>query len=271
MIDVEIHFVNVGKGSCTIINHGDRSSIIDIDNYDLQTTDRDLTDPIKYFQTKTDHDHVFRFILTHPDMDHMTGLKELNDDYNIWNFWDVDNNKVITEWPRYNEEDWKTYQSFKDSESDPKYLQLYRDAKADCCWIKDGFRILSPTKSLVKKANESKDYHHSSYVLMLEHNDVKILFGGEASIEAWNDIYEKYGDYLKCDVFLAPHHGSESNVNEDVFNTIEPDFVVVSVAWGIEYDYNYYNSIASKQVLTTKTRGNIYLNTETEKISYDRQ
>lgn len=271
LIKLKVHFVNVGKGSCTIIDHGERASFIDIDNYDVETTDRDLSDPIEYFTNNFEYKHIFRFILTHPDMDHMSGLSELNDSYNIWNFWDVDNDKEIEEWPRYNKEDWDVYQSFKGKESDPKYLQLLRETSSDCCWEKDGIRILSPTKGLIKKAKETEDYHHSSHVLMLEHNSVKILFGGEASVEAWDDIYSFYGDYLKCNVFLAPHHGSKNNVNKEVFDKIDPEFVVVSVAWDIEYDYDYYSSIATKGVLATKSRGNIYLDTITETIDWDRK
>ncbi len=38
---------------------------------------------------------IFRFILTHPDMDHMDGMKSLFDSFSILNFWDTANTKVI--------------------------------------------------------------------------------------------------------------------------------------------------------------------------------
>ncbi len=46
-------------------------------------------------------------------------------------------------------------------------------------------------------------------------------------------------------------------MNEEVFKKINPDFVVVSVLRGVKYDYSYYNSLAKKQVYSTKAHGNI--------------
>ena len=64
-------------------------------------------------------------------------------------------------------------------------------------------------------------------------------------------------DSLKADVLFAPHHGSKNNVNDEVFKSISPNYVVVSVAEGIDYDYDYYNTLAKKGVLSTKYYGNI--------------
>ncbi len=60
-------------------------------------------------------------------------------------------------------------------------------------------------------------------------------------------------------MFVAPHHGSEYNVNADVFKHIAPDFVVVSVASGVDYDYDYYSRLAARQVLSTKYYGTMKL------------
>jgi len=268
---MKIHFVNVGKGSCTIIEHDTgRISFVDIDNNDVETTDRILTDPLEYYRRNINKG-IFRFILTHPDMDHMSGIESLTDTYELANFWDIDNDKEIDEFPKYREEDWNRYQSFKGSEENPKYLNLLRNASGDCCWVEDGITILSPTQELTNHANETEEYHHASYVLMLEHNGEKILIGGEATPLAWDDIHDSFGDRLKCDVFLAPHHGSTHNINEDVFEVIDPNFVVISVGWGIEYDYDYYKRLANRDVFTTKSKGNIWVDTNRKVINYERK
>ena len=59
----------------------------------------------------------------------------------------------------------------------------------------------------------------------------------DASPDVWDDILKAKGaDALKADVFFASHHGSKNNVNEEVFKTIKPDYVVASVTEGIDYD-----------------------------------
>jgi beta-lactamase superfamily II metal-dependent hydrolase len=56
---------------------------------------------------------------------------------------------------------------------------------------------------------------------------------------------------------LAPHHGSTYNVNKEVFQHIDPKYVVVSVIKNVDYDYAYYSTLAKTQVLSTKHFGNI--------------
>ena len=76
--------------------------------------------------------------------------------------------------------------------------------------------------------------------------------GGDATIVAWHDIYDHYNvknklDLLKADIFLASRHGSENNINEEVFEQINPDYVVVSVHRGKDYAYDYYNKLANNR------------------------
>ena len=72
---------------------------------------------------------VFRYIQTHPDMDHMDGIKVFFSELNPINFLDTDNNKeMISPWdsPLYREGDWVFYKTLRDKNpaSDPKRLTL---------------------------------------------------------------------------------------------------------------------------------------------------
>lgn len=267
---LKIHFLNVGKGSCTIIDFpSTRLSMIDIDNSRIKDDEEVLTDPIEYLRNNFSNRSLFRFILTHPDMDHMSGLDELARNVSISNFWDTNHNKTINEeeWTSspYKKEDWDRYLKFRESNENPKCLRLQRGETSDCCWIQDGIKILSPSPSLISLSDETSEenpqkYHHISYILNIEYAGTKVLIGGDASVEAWEEILNKCGsESLTADIFLAPHHGSKNNINEDAFEEIEPDYVIISVARGVDYDYNYYASVASKRVLSTKHYGTIVL------------
>lgn len=258
-----IHFLNVGKGNCTIIGHpSGRISIIDIDNSRIKSTERKLTDPIRYVKN-FNITSVFRFVLTHPDMDHMSGLNELSNNVDIVNFWDTENNKIIdnSSWDEspYDQGDWKKYHSFKNREESPKYIINYRRDEGRY-WTDDNITILSPSRNLVKKSNDTKEYNHLSYVLMVEHKGVKILLGGDASVEAWEDILNDCGrSLLKADILLASHHGSKNNIFKSVLEAISPDYVIVSVAEGVEYAYDFYSNLAKKDIYSTKYKNNIIL------------
>src|SRR5687768_12249552 len=119
MMPLKIHFLNVGRGDCAIVEFpSGRVGMIDIDNLkvldedtrrelveeyrdsqryredlygysgvSLATRERDLikraeerlTDPLEYYDAHVGPTRdVFRMIVTHPDMDHMTGLYRLH-------------------------------------------------------------------------------------------------------------------------------------------------------------------------------------------------
>lgn len=265
---LKINLLNVGKGNCVIIEHQtNRISIIDIDNSHIDDNNDILTEPIDFIKKYYKNKDIFRFILTHPDMDHMSGLDELIKLKKIYNFWDTKHNKIIDvdsdDFGPYNKQDWLTYQEIRKGNFDITLIYALRDAVSDCCWIKDNIKILSPSQKLINLANEKEEYNHISYVLRLEYKNIVILLGGDASKESWDDIYKHYKNknqlgILKSDAFLAPHHGSPNNVNKDVFKSIDPDYVIISDQRGTNYD-DYYKSLAKKELYTTKSNGNIYI------------
>ena len=269
---VTIDFLNVGKGSCTVIDlPSGHLSMIDI--YDLGTQDPDngLQDPVQFLLGKYPRQSLFRYIQTHPDMDHMSGLNRLALKVPLQHFWDTDNCKSFSdadwEGSPYRKEDWECYQTCRASTTDPTALQLYRLQTSDCCWCQDGITILSPSPALVDLSRtapdtDSQKFNHLSYVLMLEHAGVRVLLPGDASKQTWDDILADVqipASNLKADILLAPHHGSENNVHEEAMETIAPNDIVVSVGEGVDYDYNYYKSLATRWLLTTKHHGNIHL------------
>jgi competence protein ComEC len=259
---LKIHFLNVGKGNCTIIDFpSGHLTVVDTDN-SRNTDENNLIDPIDFIKKEYPNRTIFRLIVSHPDMDHLSGMEEIAKNFAVANFWDTEHNKTMShsdldKAPFYEKEDWKTYQKFRQSTSNPKCLKLYRNGTGDF-WNSDNIKILSPSHTLVKKANETGIYNHSSYVISINYNGTKILLGGDATIEAWSEIYEELGaEALKADIFLAPHHGSKYNVNKEVFKHIAPTYIVVSVINKVEYDYASYSALTKHSVLSTKHYGNI--------------
>ena len=109
-----IHFLNVNEGDCTWINHpSGHNTVIDVSAAQPINIFESLSgnhnqknhpvNPIEYLQD-FGIETVFRFILTHPDMDHMDGIKEFFDSFDVLNFWDTENNKTMDDtsvWGRY--------------------------------------------------------------------------------------------------------------------------------------------------------------------------
>ena len=89
---LKVDFLNVGKGNCVVAKFpSGRLTIIDIDNSKVEY-DNPLQESIEFLDENYPGESIFRFVLTHPDMDHMSGLDELYGSRTRANFWDTNNN-----------------------------------------------------------------------------------------------------------------------------------------------------------------------------------
>lgn len=265
-----IHFLNVKEGDCIWIKHpSDHNTIIDISNGFSETVNESVLEysaisgnynqkaypvnPIEYlkdFNVKS----IFRFILTHPDMDHMDGLKELFENFSVTNFWDTANDKVMKgndEWGKYKKEDWDFYQHIRKSDNDPIVLNLYSGSKGkyynqdeDGKSGADGLYILAPTKELVDESNKSKDYNDASYVIMYRTGaSKKIVFAGDSADKTWEYILTNYkNDVSDIDVLIAPHHGRSSGGNDNYLDVLKPKITLFGNAKSKYLDYNSWNN-----------------------------
>lgn len=267
---LDLYFINVGKGNCTIIDFpSGRLSIIDIDDSRAISTEQrrrmilekkaSLTNPIDYIITNFPNREIFRFILSHPDMDHMSGIKSLFTKKYVRNFWDVPNNKPDPgNWNQspYDKNDWDFYQNLRAGKiSNKTIVRPLRDQTAECCWVQDGIKILSPNKELIDEAEETEEYDHLSYVLQITYKGLRTIIGGDASKVALEDILGKYNKGLESSILLAPGHGSKNHVSTDFLDAVRPRLIAVSVAEGVDYDYDTYKNYG--RVLSTKYYGNI--------------
>lgn len=116
--------------------------------YNLRCNKRfDTTDPINYIKGNN-LDDIFRFIITHPHLDHIQGLRKIKD--KALNIWICDNNFTKDDFEtEEDEEDWKEYLNLKDRLNNPeenfspKVLDI-REGNEGKYYTDDNIRILSP-------------------------------------------------------------------------------------------------------------------------------
>lgn len=254
-----IHFLNVKEGDCSIIEHNsDHTTVIDVCNAKpvepvqealLETmakSERDISgnfqqkkypvNPISYMNERG-ISSIFRYVQTHPDMDHMDGVETLFDNFSPTNFWDTDNTKEMQasswEGSLYRASDWEFYKNLRETEPDenPKRLTLYSSArghyynqKRDGTRGGDGLYVLAPTKELVAAANEAdQDYNRCSYVILYRTRGRRIVFGGDSHDATWDHILEHYhDDVTDIDLLIAPHHGRKSGRSYEFLDTLTP-------------------------------------------------
>jgi competence protein ComEC len=174
---------------------------------------QELTDPIEFMQRVYPGRSLFRFILTHPDLDHMRGLKRLHETIGFTNFWDTAHTKPT---PSYrsdaDREDWEFYQTLRhDAKKYTRGDSFFAFGKDENDVPGgDNIQIFSPTPALVKACNLSQKSNDLSLVLRIHHKAGSVLLAGDAEAAAWDDMKNYYGAKLKSDYLKASHHGRDS-------------------------------------------------------------
>lgn len=274
---LKIHFLNVGQGDCTIIDFpSGRLALVDINNCKtLDATTRDevlaqyratranqsltglasllgvvleqnylkdeeakTTDPIAYLDHWYPGRDFFRVVITHPDMDHMTGLHRLHvqTGRRIENFWHSgphDFNLASTtdqEWSDcpYDKRDWDIYKALRVSVNNPTSLRLYGGQQGQF-WTDDGVELLAPSVALEKKAIELDQPNIISMAFMLTYAGIRVVLGGDATAdESWPDICGRVV-LPSVAVLKAAHHGRKSGYYQPAIKALSPWLTITSV------------------------------------------
>lgn len=272
----KIHFLNVDEGDCSIIQHDNgnvtmidiccggvleqQPAVVTFSNESINAVRGNFnmkaypTNPVEYIK-RWHISSIFRYIQTHPDMDHMDGLKNLIESKPILNFWDTANTKeqIFDEHGncgRYKKVDWDCYQQLRKSTCKPKSLVFYDGtvakyfAEDDTGALADDYlKILSPTKELIKAANATGDWNDSSYVILYCIQGCKILFCGDAGTSTITHLIEKHkADISDLDVLIAPHHGRDSDKDFTFLDIMNPKLTLVGNAQCKHLAYDKWNT-----------------------------
>lgn len=299
-----IHFLNVLEGDCNIIQHDSgRVTVIDVSNgYDAHDTPEETAvknsyarhlmrertqvpankkdykqklspdNPIEYLKNGLGLSDIFRFIITHPDMDHIDGIKDLFDNFGINCFWDTDNKKELSDFGGggYNKSDWDFYKRLRDGLTHSGNRRNYMQGNRYNFFDLDYLWVLAPTQQLIKNANQTGNYNDSSFVLLYtppsqRKGSWKILFAGDSEDRTWEAILanqETRSLVKNVDILFAPHHGRDSGRSYEFLNLVSPKYTLFGNANSTHLAYSRYPKIR----ITNNQAGYIVLDIRPDNI-----
>ena len=202
---------------------------------------------------------IHRFISTHPDDDHIKGLKDFNSRVGIVNFYCVENVATKSD----ETDDFKEYKKLRDNEE--KAFYLYKGCSRK--WLNQnsdergsaGINCLWPVRdnqyfrdALAKAKNGESPNNISPIMTYRMEGGASFMWLGD--IEA--DFLENVKDAISfshIDIVFAPHHGRKSGrLPKSVLDKLTPHIIVVGEAPASDLAYySGYNTI------TQNTSGNI--------------
>lgn len=237
---------SVGSGDMFYIKHGsDNFTVID-SCYD---SDEDWANQLEEIAKQRKDKGICRFISTHPDDDHIKGLKNYNSQFGIVNFYCVNNEATKSD----ETDDFKEYKKLRDSE---KAFYLYKDcsrkwmnrsdderrsAGINCLWP---IRENTNFKDALKKAKEGESPNNISPIITYGVGEAKFMWLGDIEMDFLESV-ESEISFAHVDIVFAPHHGRKSGrLPKSVLDKITPKIIVVGEAPSkdLEY-YKEYNTI----------------------------
>ncbi|MCM1387460.1 MAG: MBL fold metallo-hydrolase [Bacillus sp. (in: Bacteria)] len=246
--NMEVHFIDVGQGDCTLVKCGDSAMLIDTGDDTQGTTVQNYLQ--KQGITKLDY-----LILTHPDADHIGAAPVI-----ITKF------QIDTVFMSNYEKDNKTYRKLIQA-LDEKGLSYLTPKVGDSYALGDAqFIILAP--------NETYDSpNNASIAFLLQNGDNKFLFSGDAEEEAESDILNN-GLSVSADVYQVGHHGSRTSSSQAFLDAVNPAWAVISCAEGNDYGHPHaqtLNTLRSMgiKVFRTDEQGSIVAYSDGKKITWN--
>lgn len=249
--EMEVTFLDVGQGDCTIFRTGDHVMMMD-------TGDNGTGDEVVAYLEQEGIDSLDYLILTHPDSDHIGGADNVLEAVEV-------ETVLMPDVPN----DTKTYdeviQDIDYYEIDVIYPQpeeVYTLGEAE-------FMILSPEPEII-----TGEYVRGMSVgIKLVHGENSFVLTGDAEEDAELAMVERFGDKLECDVLKLGHHGSSTSTTDEFLAVTNPSWGIISCGVGNSYGHPHAETLAKMEdddviVYRTDTMGTIIAISDGKDISW---
>lgn len=208
--EFRVSFLNVGQGDASLIQTIDGKNIL-IDGGPDDSVVYQLSQELSWLDRTID-----LMILTHPHADHINGLNEVLDRYDVKKI--LYTGAVHTS-PTYI--NWLKLVKEKNIPiviiDKPQKIKLDED-----CFID----ILYPTTSFLHE--EVSNLNNTSIVFKLTYKKKKFLFTGDIEEEIESDLLDNKID-LSADILKIAHHGSDTSTILDFLKAVNPSIAVIQV------------------------------------------
>lgn len=236
---VKIKSFSTNNGDMFYIKHSsDNFTIIDccIDEENKNSILNELINESKY-------KGITRLISTHPDDDHIRGLKFLSDNFSIPNFYCVKNEATKED----KTDDFKKYCELRDSD---KAFYIYKGCsrkwmnQTDDTRGSSGINIKWPDRSNTDFLNALQDAKNGDspnnicpIITYSLNNNITAYWFGDLETDFMNNIKDKV-DWIKADIVFASHHGrSSGRIPNDILEKIKPKIIIIGEAPSENLDY----------------------------------
>jgi competence protein ComEC len=238
--NLQIFFIDVGQGDCTLIttpNH--KNILIDGGGSAIQDT-YDVGKKVLYpYLINHNIKKLDMIIISHFDADHCNGLVYLLENIEV--------KKIVI---GKQVEECTEYTNIINIAS-KKNINVYTVKKTEKIAIEDNlyFTVLYPADKL-----EQKGLNNNSLVLKLNYGEFSMLFTGDIEKETEDILVNEYKntDMLDATILKVAHHGSKSSSTEEFLKLVKPQIALIGVGEDNSYGHPNTNVLERLQSIHCK-------------------
>lgn len=222
--DLQVTFLDVGKGNAALVEFPKGEKMV-IDGGGFSSGSFDVGEmvvaPFLWQAKILDVDYL---VLSHPQSDHMNGLRFLAKTFDPKEFW-YNGDRVDT--PSF-EELMEILDAKGIRKLGPSQLKKGR-------WI-NGARVEVlhpfPAGETPPEERDGKWLNNHSLVLRITYSGTSFLFPGDLEEEGENALVARAKERLRSHILLSPHHGSNTSSSTPFLKRVAPRLCVVSSGEG---------------------------------------
>lgn len=221
--EMQVIFLNVGQGDCTIVRTKKADMVIDCGDKGS------ANEVVEYLRSQGINELEY-LILTHPDADHIGGADEVLEAFDVEHVLmpDVAN-------------DTKAYADVLE-QIEKKGIVVEHPVVGDSYLLGDAmFWILCPEQELVSEF----DLNGSSVGIKLVHGENSFVMCGDAEKASEQAMVERFGNALECDVLKCGHHGSSTATSAEFLKVTDPTWAIISCGKDNSYGHPHAEVLAA--------------------------
>ena len=218
--DIKLTLLDVGQGLSAVVQTANHWLVYDTGA--KFSTESDLGQSVLLpFLRLQGAGKIDKLIISHGDNDHIGGAVSL--------MLGIPVEQVLTSVPRQLSD----------------YSPVMCEAGQSWTWDKVRFTLLSPQHAFVSE-------NDNSCVLKIQSEQGNVLLTGdiEALAESW--LVETYGNNLKANVLIAPHHGSKTSSTPKFLQAIQPEYVLIPSGYRNQFGHPHRDVLARYKQIKAK-------------------
>ncbi len=218
--DLEVVFLDVGKGNAALVCFpGGEKMLIDGGGFPGNHFDVGKMVIAPFLWRRKIHT-IDTLVLSHPQADHMNGLRFIAEAFHSREFWHNG-----------------------DRVESPPYKDLMRTLKANDITVKQPAQLQEkmringaeievlypePVTKMSVTAIEGEELNNRSMVLRISYGGTFVLFPGDLEEIGENRLLARAGNRVKSDILLSPHHGSRTSSSDAFLKMVAPKVCIIS-------------------------------------------